>query len=57
MLDVGNVETLDRVTPLAYNPLPQTRITDGVVARQAHTIWARRLAQLKLVLVIETNRS
>ena len=57
MLYVGNVEALDRVTPLAYNPPPQTRITDEVVARQAHTIWARRLAQLKLVLVIETNRS
>ena len=54
---VETVETLDRVTPLAYNPFPQTRITDRVVTRQAHTIWARRLAQLKLVLVIETHRS
>ena len=31
MLDVEKVETLDCVTPLAHNPLPQNRITDGVV--------------------------
>ena len=56
MLDVEKVETLDCVTPLAHNPLPQNRITDGVVARQAHFIWARRLERLELVLEIETGR-
>ena len=44
MLDVGNVETLNCGTPHFL----KNRITDGVVTRQAHSIWARRLARLSL---------